>query len=437
MKVYLIGIGGIGVSALARKYLGEGQEVLGSDRASSRVTRELVSLGAIIFPEQKSENITADLDLVIYTIAISPDHPELIRARELGLKIMSYPEALGELSRTHFTIAVAGTHGKTTTTAMLAELALAARLDPTVIVGSLLTVSGSNFIAGRSDLLIVEACEYRRSFLRLSPRILLITNIETDHLDYYRDLADIQDAFGKLAGKLPAAGALICDKTDTHLRPVIRATESTGCKIVDYRKIKTDLKLPVPGAHNIKNAQAALAVAAELRLPYQTALEALENFAGTWRRFEFKGQTRSGADVYDDYAHHPSEIRATLSGAREILAGRQEERGRATGRKKIFAIFQPHLYSRTKQLLADFAASFADADEVIITDIYAAREQLDPEISGEKLAQASKNKTGRSARYFKNFAEIVDFLKQETKAGDLIITMGAGDIGQVAELLLE
>ncbi|MEK7650431.1 MAG: UDP-N-acetylmuramate--L-alanine ligase [Patescibacteria group bacterium] len=431
-RAYLIGIGGIGVSALARKYLSEGWEVAGSDRAGSKITAELEKLGAKINLEQKAENISGDFDLVIYTIAISPEHPELSRARELNLPVLSYPEALGELSKTHFTIAVSGTHGKTTTTAMLAEVALAAGLDPTVIVGSLLASSGANFIAGQSDLLIVEACEYRRSFLNLSPKILIITNIEADHLDYYRDLEDIQDAFAELASKLPSDGALICDKTDANLQPVLKMAEKTGCKIIDYKKIKTDFKLKIPGAHNIKNAQAALGVAAELHLLYHTALEALENFAGTWRRFEFKGETKTGAKVYDDYAHHPSEIRATLAGARELVEKSEEEKG-----GKIFVIFQPHLYSRTKQLFLEFSESFADADEVILADIYAAREAPDPEISSEKLAKVSKNKSGESAKYFKNFTEIVAYLKQATQAGDLIITMGAGDIGQVAELLLK
>lgn len=406
MKVYFIGIGGIGVSALARKHLLAGDQVSGSDRASSLITDELKKLGAKIFLEQKAENIAEDLDLVIYTIAISENHPELARARELNLKILSYPEALGELSRSHFTIAIAGTHGKTTTTAMVAQILISAGLDPTVIVGSLLQESQSNFIAGKSKYLIVEACEYRRSFLNLSPQILVITNIEADHLDYYRDLADIQSAFQELQNKLPETGVLITAK--------------------EYSKIRTDFNLKIPGAHNVRNAQAALAVAQALGIDYLVAVEALENFSGTWRRFELKGTIRKahgerGAKVYDDYAHHPSEIRATLAGAREIA------------KKKIFAVFQPHLYSRTQQLFPDFTKSFADADEIIITDIYAARETPDPEVSGEKLAHAI---TDQKARYLKSFAEIADYLKEKTSAGDLVIIMGAGDISQVASHLL-
>mgnify|MGYP003393740877 CR=1 FL=1 len=410
MKVYFIGIGGIGVSALARKHLAEGHQVSGSDRSASLITEELEKLGAEINLEQKAENITENLDLVIYTIAISPDHPELARACELNLKILSYPEALGELSRSHFTIAISGTHGKTTTTAMVAQILISAGLDPTVIVGSLLQESQSNFIAGKSKFLVVEACEYRRSFLNLSPQILVITNIETDHLDYYRDLDDIKSAFEEMKNKLPENGVLITER--------------------EYSKIRTDFKLKVPGAHNVRNAQAALAVAQALGIDYLVAVEALESFSGTWRRFELKGTIQKahgerGARVYDDYAHHPSEIKATLSGARELVGEG----------KRIFAVFQPHLYSRTQQLFADFTASFSEADEVIITDIYAAREDAAKfeNISGEKLA---KSITNTSAKYLPDFLEIAKYLKEKTEAGDFVIIMGAGDISQVASHLL-
>lgn len=407
MKVHFIGIGGIGVSALAREYLHERHQVSGSDQAASLITAELEKLGAKIFPEQKAENVSPDFDLVIYTIALTDHHPELEQARKLKIKIQSYPEALGELSRRYFTIAVAGTHGKTTTTAMIAKICLDAGLDSTVIVGGLLydpLGKRSNFIAGRSKYLIVEACEYRRSFLHLAPQMLIITNIDADHLDYYRDLADIESAFGELKSTLPLDGTLITEK--------------------EYLKIKTDFKLKIPGAHNLKNAQAAIAAVLSLGINYSTAVRSLEGFPGTWRRFEFRGKMSSGALVYDDYAHHPTEIRATLAGAREIVDG------------KIFAVFQPHLYSRTRQLFGNFAESFADADEVIITDIYAAREPLDKTISGRQLAEAVRGRNGRPVLYFAGFADIAEHLKQKAVAGDLVVTMGAGDISRLADLLL-
>lgn len=400
-QLYCIGIGGVGVSALARKYLNDGWKVSGSDRARSRMTSELEKLGVEIFFEQKAENITPDLNLVIYTIAVSENQTELVQARELGIRTLSYPEALGELSRDYFTVAVAGTHGKTTTTAMLAKICIAAGREPTVIVGSLLADGGSNFIPGKSDLLIVEACEYRRSFLNLDPKILIITNIDNDHLDYYRDLEDIKSAFTEFSKRLPPDGTLITER--------------------EYSKIKTDFKLKVPGLHNVHNAQAALSAAAALGVNYLTAIEALENFSGSWRRFEYKGKMENGALVYDDYAHHPTEIRAAIAGAKEIA------------KKKVFVAFQPHLYSRTKSLFNDFATSFTDADEVMVSPIYAAREHEDKDVSSGKLAEAIGLD---KARFLENFDEIATYLKQKTSPGDLVITMGAGDISELAKLLL-
>ncbi|MFH1170793.1 MAG: UDP-N-acetylmuramate--L-alanine ligase [Candidatus Vogelbacteria bacterium] len=392
-KVYFIGIGGIGVSALARKYLSDGYQVLGSDRTTSLITTELEKLGVKIFLKQRAGNITADFDLVIYTIAIPANHPELVRARKLGIKVLSYPEALGKLSRKVFTIAIAGTHGKTTTTAMVAEILLTARRDPMVIVGSLLRRAGarqSNFIAGKGPL-VVEACEYRRSFLNLSPQILVITNIDNDHLDYYRDLADIQSAFAELASKVPKDGKVITEK--------------------EYLQIKLPIKLLVPGQHNQRNAQAAIAVAKTVGISERLARRALASFRGTWRRFEYKGKTKRGALIYDDYAHHPTEIRATLAAAREEFP-----------RRRIIVIFQPHLYSRTKLLFKEFTESFADADEILILPIYAAREPKDKTISSRILATAIPRAT-----YVPNFLAVEKHLAK-TDRHDLILNLGAGDV---------
>jgi UDP-N-acetylmuramate--alanine ligase len=400
-KAYFIGIGGIGVSAMARKYLLEGWQVSGSDRSSSHVTAELEKLGVKVNYVQVTENITAALDLVIYTIALPNDQPELVRARELGLKPQSYPEALGELTRSHYTVAVSGTHGKTTTTAMIAKIAVDAGLDPTVVVGSFLIDQQSNFVAGKSKLLIVEACEYRRSFLNLHPQIIVITNIDNDHLDYYKDLDDIKLAFKEFAGKLPADGKLVTE--------------------AEYSQMPSDFKLKVPGTHNIRNAQAALAVADILGVPREQAIKSLEGFSGTWRRFEYKGNLPSGAKVYDDYAHHPTEIKATLHGAREVTKG------------KLWAIFQPHLYSRTKLLFSDFVESLSLADEVIVTDIYAAREVRDENVGGDKLAQAI---TSNHARYIADFDAIASTLKEETGPDDLVLIMGAGNISDLPQHLL-
>ena len=418
-KIHFIGIGGIGVSAVARMFLLEGKQVSGSDRSESEVTRELAKLGAEIFVGHSAENVANDIDLIIYTIAIPPDNPELVRAGELEIKAITYPQALGLISADKQTVAVAGTHGKTTTTAMLAQIAITAQLEPTVIVGSFLLDHASNFIAGRGDLFIVEACEYQRSFLNLNPQIVVITNVEADHLDYYRDLADIQNAFGELVGKVPADGYLICNPNDPNLAPFIK---HAGCQIIDYTKIDTSqLKLPAPGAHNVLNAQAALAGAQILGVSPSTSLRALNEFKGTWRRFQFKGQLADDILIYDDYAHHPTEIRATLAAAREKFPER-----------RIVAVFQPHLYSRTRQLLASFAESFIDADQVLLAPIYAAREEPDGVTSSEQLAEA----IGSKAANYPDLPAIATALKNTVQPNDLIITIGAGNICEVAEALL-
>ncbi len=433
-KVHFIGIGGIGVSAIARMLALRsesegGMRITGSDQSKSLVTDELEKYGIKISIGHQSENVLPDTDLIIYTIAIPADNPERQAAEKLGIPMLTYPEALGQISQTKKTVAVAGTHGKTTTTAMIAQITIAANLDPTVVVGSFMftpsEVEGlnkrTNFIAGRGDLLIAEACEYQRSFLNLSPKIVVIINIDTDHLDYYHDLADIQSAFIELVQKLPADGVLICDKTAPNLMPIIAATK---CQILDYKTEDINsLNLLVSGKHNIENAQAALAVGRVLGISPSTALGALNKFRGTWRRFEFKGKLPNGALVYDDYAHHPTEIKATLTAAREKFPAR-----------RLIAVFQPHLYSRTKLLLKDFAHSFSNASEVLVAPIYAAREAPDPAISSEILTAAINKFTPARAG---TFSEIEAWLKTEVTAGDLVITMGAGNICAVADRLLE
>jgi len=432
-KIHFIGIGGIGMSALARMFLGEGKQVSGSDRAPSLVTEGLEKLGAKIFYEQEAENIAADVDLVVYTIAIPADNSELLAARAKGIDCLTYPQALGLISAEKYTIAVAGTHGKTTTTAMIAEMMIAASLSPTVVVGSLLKQKntessfpgGTNFIAGDSKYLVVEACEYQRSFLNLSPRIAVITNIDNDHLDYYKDFTDIQSAFAEFISKVPDDGFVVCDKKDLRLELVLGQTKAT---VVDYKNFLERISssgLTVPGHHNLLNASAALAVGEILQIAEKTSLEALLGFSGVWRRFEPKGEMETGALVYDDYAHHPTEIEAALAGAREFMSNRQ-----MTG--KLFAVFQPHLYSRTKILKEDFATKLALADEIIMAPIYAAREPADPTISSEILAEAIARKNP-NVRVLRDFAEIAEALRTDTEEGDLIMTIGAGDIYKVGE----
>ncbi|MEK7585224.1 MAG: Mur ligase domain-containing protein [Patescibacteria group bacterium] len=423
-KVHFVGIGGIGISAIARMLLLEGRSVTGSDESlDTPVVLALKQAGAVIYNEHRAEQVTSNTDLLIYSLAIPADNPERAAARQLGIRELSYPEALGLISKGKFTIAVAGTHGKTTTTAMLADVLVKGDLDPTVIVGSLLKRGETNLIVGRSEYFLVEACEYRESFLNLTPQVLVITNIDDDHLDYYQDLGAIEQAFAKLATKLPPTGYLICDSQNERLKLVITAAR---CQIIDYRGMKTDqLKLQIPGAHNRSNAAAALAVASVLEISPSTSLGALNQFKGTWRRFESKGETKSGALLYDDYAHHPTEIKATLEGVKSSFPGH-----------RIVVAFQPHLYSRTKLLLSDFASAFASADELLILPIYAARETPDPTVSSELFTEAViKSGTVKAVKYFSSLASAQQYLEEKTGRGDLVLTMGAGDIFALADNL--
>ncbi|MEK7107570.1 MAG: Mur ligase family protein, partial [Patescibacteria group bacterium] len=367
----------------------------------------------------------ADCDLVIYTIAVPPDNPEFAEAKRRGIPMMSYPEALGEISRGKFTIAVSGTHGKTTTTAMIAKILIDAKLDPTVVVGSLIkdeTGRRTNFIGGKSKYFVVEACEYKRSFLNINPKVVVITNIDADHLDYYKDIDGVIKGFSEFAAKVSKSGYIVTNIKDKSIKLAIK---NLTCKIVDYKMLQvTSYKLQVLGQHNILNAQAALAVAEILGIDATIAQSALSGFRGTWRRFEFCGKTENGALVYDDYGHHPTEILATLAGARELFP-----------KQKIVVVFQPHLYSRTKDHLTAFGKCFKDADEVIILPIYPAREKDPGDINSEMIVTEIKKK-GQPAFFASNFADAVTRAKSLSKSGDLIITLGAGETNKVAALLV-
>jgi len=423
---HFIGIGGIGLSAIARMFLLRGVKVSGSDISTSRVTEELQKLGATITFDQTVSALGEDVDLVLYTIAIPDSNPELLGAKSRGIVTLTYPEALGLISKTHTTVAISGTHGKTTTTAMTAEALIAAGLNPTVIVGSFLKSSGSNFIPGKSNLFVVEACEYRESFSHLEPYILAITNIEAEHLDYYKDISDVVRAFREVASKVPEGGAIVTNPND----PIIAsALVGTRAQIVDYTESLGDAKLSIPGAHNQSNAAVALSIARLLGANEDKVRSALEQFSGTWRRFEKKGKLERGALVYDDYAHHPTEIRATLQGAREAFP-----------EKYIVAIFQPHLFSRTKLLLNGFARAFGDADEVIVLPIYKAREEGDGTISSETLVQELQ-KYHKNSYYIETFEEaqarVNLLMKKHTSESVFVITLGAGNVYTLGERLVD
>lgn len=426
---HFIGIGGIGISAIARMLQMQGKKVTGSDAAKSEITDDLEKLGIKVEIGQRAENIPKDTEVIIYTVAIPEDNPEMIEARRrsreakpvaertsaakrgqvsgttgfasLELICVSYPEFLGELSKKMFTIAISGTHGKTTTTAMIGHIMEKAGMDPTIIVGSkMLGEDGkySNFHAGKSDFLVVEACEYKRSFLNLHPKILVITNIEADHLDYYKDLEDIKSAFREMEGNVPQDGFVI--KED------------------EYKNVTEDFELLLPGKHNILNAKAATKAVEKIGIPNEKAKEFLKDFKGTWRRLEYKGE-KDDKTIYSDYAHHPTEIRASLSALKEKYP-----------EKKLVCVFEPHQQSRTRILLKDFAHAFTTADQVFIAPIFVTREEDDGKTTNLSLASEINKYTTASA------VENLDDLKEKITHPNqkfCIVFMGAGNIYKWAD----
>lgn len=408
------------MSALAQMLVERGDIVTGSDRAESPVTDMLESKGIAVLIGQKAENVADDVTMLVYSDAVHEDNPERMRATELEIPQLSYFEMLGASSEMKRVVAVSGTHGKTTTTGMLTRILHDAGAQPTAVVGSIVQDLGSNYLSGTSDLFVVEACEYRRHFLNLSPEVLVITNLEFDHTDYFQDLADVQDAFRTLIKKVPAHGVIIADVENPNIQPLLEGVEP---RVVDYMS-EPGYALTLPGEFNKMNARAA-AAAARVAFPQisdDMIAKSLLAFKGTWRRFEYKGEAGEGIAVYDDYAHHPTAIKETLLGMKERVEGR------------VIVAFHPHLYSRTRDLLDGFARAFADADEVVIAPIFGAREIDDGTVSSEILAQKIREE-GVSARAVDSLEAVEEYLRKEMKKGDTIITMGAGDIYKVAESL--
>ena len=426
-EIYFFGIGGIGVSAIASMALLNGKKVYGSDISLSGITDMLEKMGAKIKEGQGFDMIPKSIDLIIYTSAIEVADPLLVQEiKKSGIKNLRYSEVLGEISKEKKTIAVSGTAGKTTVTAMLAEMFMNAKVSPTVIIGSLLKKTKSNFVAGDGDYLLVEADEYKRQFLNLNPYLLVINNIDEDHLDYYKDLNDIQNAFRELAEKVPVEGAIICDSNDIKIKPVI---EGLKCKIIDRNNISLfGVNLKLPGEHNRLNAKTAIAVGDFVGIDRRDIQSSLSDFDGAWRRFEYKGQMKCGAKIYDDYAHNPQKVYALLSGTREMYKD-----------SRIIAVFQPHLYSRTKTLLHEFAKSFNDADIVILLPIYPSREAFDPTISSEHLAESiikNSGKDGKVVFNLKSFEDTEESVKKIADKNSVVLLIGAGNINEISSKLI-
>lgn len=406
------------MSALAQMLAHEGHEVSGSDREASPTTDLLKAKGISVHIGQKAEQVPSDTERIIYTEAAWEDNVERMQAKALGISQSSYFEMLGEVSKGKRTIAVAGTHGKTTTTGMLAHVLKEAGASPSAIVGSIVKDFGSNYLSGSSDIFVVEACEYKRDFLTLTPEILVVTNIEFDHTDYYKNLSDVQDAFHTLMSR---AKVIVTDATHPNIAPLLTGLSA---QVVDYTK-EPAYGPRLPGEFNVMNARAAAAAARAAFPAVESTMiyHSISTFQGTWRRFEYKGKTKRGAQVYDDYAHHPTAIEKTLT----------EMRKRVPEGKRLLVAFHPHLYSRTRDLFDGFATAFADADAVFIAPIYAAREADDGSVSNVTLAAAiSKNGTPAEA---KTFEEIRNAFEDYGEAGDVVVTMGAGDIYKVADAL--
>lgn len=437
------------MSGLAEILLSRGFAVSGSDWHKSRLTETLEKNGAVVYEGQTAEHITPDLDVVVYTAAVHADNPEYRRACELGIPLLTRAELLGQMMKNYRTaVAVAGTHGKTTTTSMLSEILLQTELDPTISVGGILPSIGGNIRIGYSDCMVTEACEYTNSFLSFFPTVAIILNIREDHLDFFKDLADIRSSFRRFAQLVPADGAVIIDTSIENYREIV---EGLACRVItvgpgedsDYRAEEAvydscddaaftvvtsrgereHLSLRVPGAHNVENALAAVAAARLLGVSWEDIRRGLTHFGGTERRFQKKGEF-NGVTVVDDYAHHPDEIRATLTAASQMQYSR------------VWCVFQPHTYTRTKALFEEFAQALSLADEVVLADIYAARETDDLGVSSEKLADRVRQ-LGVPVHYLSTFEEIEKFLCKHCMHGELLITMGAGDIVKVGEALVE
>jgi UDP-N-acetylmuramate--alanine ligase len=458
-RIHFVGIGGIGMSGIAEVLLNLGYKVSGSDLKSSTVTQRLASLGAVTFEGHRAENI-AGAEVVVTSSAIAAENPEVTEAHTLHVPVIQRAEMLAELMRLKYGIAIAGMHGKTTTTSMVAAVLAAGGLDPTVVVGGRVDAMGSNARLGKSQYLVAEADESDRSFLKLSPILSVVTNIDREHMDTYRNMRDVKKTFLEFMDRVPFYGMIVACNDNPLLRRLLpdvqRRTVTYGTKRgsdflirlvatkqepvadsrplsrfrVSYGKVgdrKNDLgefTLHVPGLHNVLNATAAIAVGVGLDVGVDAIRAALDQFRGVDRRFQLRGRA-AGVSVIDDYGHHPTEIKATLAAARQCGFG------------KVHVIFQPHRYTRTRDLMEDFTTAFADADSLFVLDIYAASEKPIEGITGEILARRIREKSGKLGQYASSFAEAVDSAAAAAQDGDMILTLGAGSVSQFGPMILD
>jgi len=449
-NIHFIGIGGSGMSGIAEILLAQGFSVSGSDMAQSETTDYLSSLGATVFIGHRAENVHK-AEVVVYSSAVNlNENPETAEALKLNIPLIRRAEMLAEVARLNYCLAIAGTHGKTTTTSIVGLTLMKAGFDPTVLVGGRLHgLGGTNARLGKGEWTIVEADEYDRSFLQLSPTIAIINNLEAEHLDIYGSLDDIKDAFVEFANKTPFYGFIAVGLDDAGIKDILpmikkkvitfglsphaefRAVEitsyqhSTHCKILQNGNLLGDLTLNIPGIHNIKNALAAIAVSTKLGIEFSIIKQAIAEFTGVYRRFEIKGEN-GGVLIIDDYAHHPTEVRATLSAAR---AGWQNRR--------IVCLFQPHTYSRTRDFFKEFGQSFDDADVLVVLDVYPAREKPIEGVTGELIAKTARQSGHRNVQYIADKNDAAEFLRSILTENDMLLTVGAGDVWKTGETILK
>ncbi|MBQ7429560.1 MAG: UDP-N-acetylmuramate--L-alanine ligase [Butyrivibrio sp.] len=448
--IYFIGIGGISMSGLAHILEDKGFKISGSDAKESAMTKALEDMGIKVFYSQKKENLDScgNIDAVVYTAAVHPDNPEFIAAKEKNIPLLTRAELLGQIMKEYeLPVAISGTHGKTTTTSMISKVLLEANMDPTLSIGGIFKDIGGNIRVGQSKYFVTEACEYTNSFLSFFPKVSIVLDIDADHLDFFKDLDDIRNSFKKFCNLLPDDGTLIINSDIDNMEEI---TEGLSCNIITYgskdssdyypsditydelanasftinrkNKAPIQIKLSVPGEHNVYNAIAAVAACDLMGVDPEYMIKALREFTGTNRRFEHKGVV-DGVTIVDDYAHHPTEIKATLSAAQNYP------------HKTLWCVFQPHTYTRTKALMHEFAEALSLADKVVLADIYAARETDHLGISSRTLQEEIKS-LGHDCYYFPSFEEIEKFLLQNCTKDDLLITMGAGDVVKIGENLL-
>jgi UDP-N-acetylmuramate--alanine ligase len=452
-RIHFVGIGGIGMSGIAEVLLNLGYKISGSDLKTSAVTQRLASLGATVYDGHAASNVAA-VDVVVTSSAVSTENPEVAEARSLHIPVIPRAEMLAELMRLKYGIAIAGMHGKTTTTSMVAAVLAAGGLDPTVVVGGRVDALGSNARLGKSQYLVAEADESDRSFLKLSPIISVVTNVDREHMDCYRDMRDVRRTFLEFMEKVPFYGLVVGCNDDpilerllprVHRRVMTYGTAlgsdflitvtSTGTAAgehvpltrfhVSYReKTLGEFTLHVPGMHNVLNATAAIAVGTALDVPPDQIRAGLDQFRGVDRRFQFRGQA-AGVTIIDDYGHHPTEIRATLAAAREC------------GFNRVHVVFQPHRYTRTRDLMDEFSTAFVDADSIFVLDIYAASEKPIEGVTSESLAQKIAASGNRTALHMQSFVEASAAVAALAQPGDMILTLGAGNVSQLAPIILE